>query len=97
MAVLVDWLAEVKAEIRRKVPRRTGYCLRTTGGPLIRFSLRSTVTATRSAILIKGMLLIPYSLRSKAIVQLMLPSQAVLVRWPDKVEDYRVTRTGWFI
>jgi hypothetical protein len=95
MAVLVDWLAEVKAEIQRKLLRRTGYCLKITGDPLTRFPLRSTVTSTRSAILIKGMpLFIPYSLRSKAIVPLMLPSQAVLVRWPDKVEDYRVMRTG---
>src|SRR5262249_34335237 len=32
-----------------------GYCLRATGGPLTRFTLRSTVTSSRSAILMKGM------------------------------------------
>jgi hypothetical protein len=31
-----------------------GYCLRTTGGPLVRFATRSTVTSTRSAILTSG-------------------------------------------
>jgi hypothetical protein len=37
------------------------YCLKTNGGPLTRFPLRSTVTSTRSAILMKGMpLFIPY-------------------------------------
>jgi hypothetical protein len=30
------------------------YCLKTNGGPLTRFTLRSTVTSTRSAILTKG-------------------------------------------
>lgn len=33
----------------------SAYCLRTTGGPLTRFALKSTVTSTRSAILMKGM------------------------------------------
>ena len=32
-----------------------GYYFRATGGPLTRFTLRSTVTSTRSAILMKGM------------------------------------------
>jgi len=31
------------------------YCFHTTGGPLTRFPLRSTVTSTRSAIVTKGM------------------------------------------
>ena len=31
------------------------YCLKINGGPLTRFALRSTVTSTRSAILMKGM------------------------------------------
>jgi len=31
-----------------------GYCLKTTGGPLIRSALRSTVTSKRFAILING-------------------------------------------
>ena len=49
--------------------RDGGYCLKTTGGPLTRLPLRSTVTSTRSAILMKGIpLFIPYCLRSKAIV-----------------------------
>jgi hypothetical protein len=33
------------------------YSLKTSGGPLTRFTLRSTVTSTRLAILTKGMLL----------------------------------------
>jgi hypothetical protein len=41
--------------------------------------LRSTVTSTRSAILMKGMpLFIPYCLRSKAIVPLMAPEPVPL-------------------
>jgi hypothetical protein len=32
-----------------------GYCLKTKGGPLTRFPFSSTVTSTRSAILMKGM------------------------------------------
>ncbi len=32
-----------------------GYCLRARGGPLTRFPFKSTVTSTRSAILMKGM------------------------------------------
>jgi hypothetical protein len=41
---------------------------------LTRFPLRSTVTSTRSAILMKGMpLFIPYCLRSKAIVPVIDP------------------------
>ena len=35
--------------------RRDSYSLNTNGGPLTRFPLRSTVTSTRSAILMKGM------------------------------------------
>src|ERR1035438_10089090 len=34
---------------------QASYCLRTTGGPPIRFALRSTVTSTLSPILTKGM------------------------------------------
>jgi hypothetical protein len=42
---------------RSREPRciGTGYSLKTTGGPATRFPLRSVVTSTRSAILIKGM------------------------------------------
>ena len=59
--------------------RDGGYCLKTTGGPLTRLPLRSTVTSTRSAILMKGMpLFIPYCLRSKAIVPLIVPEPVPL-------------------
>lgn len=34
---------------------RAGYCLILTGGPLTRIAFRESVTATRSAILMKGM------------------------------------------
>ena len=48
--------------------------LKTTGGPVTRFPLRSTFTSTRLAILMNGMpLFIPYSLRSKAIVPVTEP------------------------
>ena len=53
--------------------------LKTTGGPLTRFTLKSTVTSTRSAILIKGMpLFIPYCFRSKAMVPLIVPEPVPL-------------------
>jgi len=35
--------------------QQSSYCLKTTGGPLTRLPLRSTVTSTRSAIFMKGM------------------------------------------
>jgi hypothetical protein len=35
--------------------RLSGYCLNISGGPLTRLPLRSTVTSTRSAILMNGM------------------------------------------
>ena len=35
--------------------RIADYCLKTSGGPLTRFPLRSTVTSTRSAIFMNGM------------------------------------------
>ena len=50
------------------------YCLKTMGGPLTRSAFKSTVTSTRSAILMKGMpLFIPNSLRSNAIVPVTSP------------------------
>src|SRR6516162_7477539 len=50
------------------------YFLKTRGGPLTRLALRSTLTSTRSAILMNGIpLFIPYSLRSKAMVPTIAP------------------------
>jgi len=40
---------------RRASTSADSYCLKTSGGPLVRSTLRSTVTSTRSAILINGM------------------------------------------
>lgn len=55
------------------------HCLNTTGGPLTRFPLRSTVTSTRSAIFMKGMpLFIANSFRSKAIVPVIEPAPVPL-------------------
>ena len=57
----------------------TGYCLKTTGGPLTRAALRLILTSTRSAILMKGMpLVIPYSFRSKAMVPRITPEPVPL-------------------
>src|SRR5215469_81377 len=50
------------------------YFLKTRGGPLTPLALRSTLTSTRSAILMNGIpLFIPYSLRSKAMVPTIAP------------------------
>jgi len=50
------------------------YYLKSNGDPLTRFTLKSIVTSTRSAILMKGMpLSMPNSLRSNAIVPLISP------------------------
>jgi hypothetical protein len=58
---------------------RGDYCLKTTGGPLTRFILRSTLTSTRLAILTSGIpLFIPYSLRPKSIVPLIVPDPVPL-------------------
>src|SRR5260370_12587109 len=58
---------------------RAGYSLKTSGGPLTRLPLRSTLTSTRSAILMNGMpLFIPNSLRSNAIVPVTVPSPVPL-------------------
>jgi hypothetical protein len=63
---------------------KEGYCWKTSGGPLTLAPLRSTLTSTRSAILMKGMpLFIPNSLRSKAIVPLISP---VPVPLPETVK-----------
>ena len=68
-----------------------GYFLKTRGGPLTRLTLRSTLTSTRSAILMKGIpLFIPYSLRSKAIVPTIAPDpvpspETVSVNFSERV------------
>ncbi len=51
------FLARVQSGVRRVAAthfRPASYYFITTGGPLIRFPLKSTVTATRSAIVTKG-------------------------------------------
>src|ERR1700687_1190735 len=45
----------IRVAARQSGELQAAYCLRTTGGPLIRFALRSTVTSTLSPILTKGM------------------------------------------
>jgi hypothetical protein len=59
----------VRSELRnraRPIFRNNGYSLKTNGGPLTRFTLRSTLSSSRSAILWKGVLLfIAKSLRPK--------------------------------
>jgi hypothetical protein len=60
-------VAHIDARCNRNVTVRIGsvalrthpipraYCLKTSGGPLTRFTFRLTVTSTRSAIFMKGM------------------------------------------
>ena len=74
LAVFLGTVQDAADAVRVALSSTSDYCSKSTGGPLILFALRSTVTSTRSAILMKGMaLFIPYSLRSKAIVPLMAP------------------------
>src|SRR6201981_2550151 len=62
----------------RKRPYKT-YCSKAGGRPAIRFHLRLTLTWTRLAILMKGMpLFMPYSLRSRAMVPMMVPAEVPL-------------------
>ena len=72
---ILNWSGHVSDAVTETGVQRGCYSLNTIGGPLTRFPLRSTVTSTRSAILMNGMpLFIPNSLRSNAIVPFIEPS-----------------------
>ena len=53
--VLIAGLFEAQLRWTQRPFATLDYSLKTTGGPLTRFPLKSTVTSTRSAILINGM------------------------------------------
>ena len=66
-------------EVRGVFRSQCGYSLKTTGGLLTRFPLRSTITSMWSTILMNGIpLFIPCSLRSKAIVPVIEPDPVPL-------------------